>query len=250
MSGHSRWAQIKRKKGANDARRGALFTKLIREVTISARNGADPAGNPRLRAAIANARAQNMPNDTIEKAILRGTGELPGVVYEECIYEAYGPGGVALYIEVTTDNRNRSSSGIRHVLTKYGGNLGQPNSVAWLFQRQGSVLVAAEETDEDELILAALEAGAEDVSNQEDAYEVIAPAETFEAVRASLEEAGYPIRSAHLQMVPQSSVAVEGKEAARLLKLLDALDELDDVQHVYANFDIADELMDEIESAA
>jgi YebC/PmpR family DNA-binding regulatory protein len=249
MSGHSKWATIKRKKAANDAKRGAVFTKLIREVTIAARNGGDPNANARLRTAIENARAQNMPNDTIEKAIQRGTGELPGVVYEEIVYEGYGPGGAALFIEVTTDNRNRSASEIRHVLTKHGGNLGEPNSVAWLFERKGSILVAKEGVDEESLMMSALDAGAEDILDATDAFEVVTNHETFYGVRAALEEAGYRVESANLQMVPKTNARVEGQDAVRLLKLLDALDESDDVQHVYSNFDIDESVMEQIEAA-
>lgn len=249
MSGHSKWATIKRKKAANDAKRGALFTKLIREITIAARSGGDPDANPRLRTAIENARAQNMPNDTILKAIQRGTGELPGVVYEEVVYEGYGPGGAALFIEVTTDNRNRSAAEIRHILTKHGGNLGEPNSVAWLFDRKGSILIPKEGVDEEALMMTALDAGAEDILDQTDAYEVLTTQETFYAVRSALEGAGYTIASANLQMVPKSNVRVEGQEAVRLLKLLDALEESDDVQHVYSNFDMDESIMEEVEAA-
>ncbi|MBM3215840.1 YebC/PmpR family DNA-binding transcriptional regulator [Candidatus Poribacteria bacterium] len=249
MSGHSKWATIKRKKGANDAKRGALFTRLIREITIAARSGGDPASNPRLRTGINNARAQNMPNDTIEKAILRGTGELPGVVYEEIVYEGYGPGGVALFIEVTTDNRNRSASDVRHLLAKHGGNLGEPNSCAWLFERKGIIIVSSEGVDEEELMLTSLDAGAEDVEDQDGSYEIVVPSEAFEAVRSAVDAAGYEIESASLQMVPQTTVRVEGKDAERLLKLMDALDENDDVQNVYSNFDIDADLMESIEAA-
>lgn len=249
MSGHSKWATIKRKKAANDAKRGALFTKLIREITIAARSGGDPDANPRLRTAIENARAQNMPNDTILKAIQRGTGELPGVVYEEVVYEGYGPGGAALFIEVTTDNRNRSAAEIRHLLTKHGGNLGEPNSVAWLFDRKGSILIPKEGVDEEALMMTALDAGAEDILDQMDAYEVLTTQEAFYAVRSALEEAGYTLASANLQMVPKSNVHVEGQDAVRLLKLLDALEESDDVQHVYSNFDIDESIMEEVEAA-
>ena len=249
MSGHSKWATIKRKKAANDAKRGAAFTKLIREVTIAARSGGDPNANARLRTAMDNARAQNMPNDTLEKAILRGMGELPGVVYEENVYEGYGPGGAALFIEVTTDNRNRSASEIRHALTKHGGNLGEPNSVAWLFDRKGSIIVPNEGVDEDSLMMTALDAGAEDVVDDTDAFEVVTTQETFYAVRAALEDAGYRVENANLAMVPKTSVHVEGQDAVRLLKLLDVLDESDDVQNVYSNFDIDESVIEQIEAA-
>jgi len=249
MSGHSKWATIKRKKAANDAKRGALFTKLIREITVAARSGGDPEANPRLRTAIDNARAQNMPNDTIEKAILRGTGALPGVVYEEITYEGYGPGGAALFIEVTTDNRNRSASEVRHILTKHGGSLGEPNSVAWLFDRKGSIIIPSEGVDEENLMMAALDAGAEDVINQRDTFEVVTTQETLYSVRTALEAAGFHVENATLAMVPKTSVRVEGQDAVRLLKLIDALEESDDVQNVYSNFDIDESVMEQIQAA-
>ncbi len=251
MSGHSKWSKIKRKKEANDQKKSKVQSKLIREITVAARDGADPDGNPRLRTAVASARGVNVPNDVIDKAILRGSGQLQGVVYEECVYEGYGPNGVALYIEVTTDNRNRSAADLRHLLGKYAGSLGEPNSVAWLFDKRGSILVPTGGVDEDDLMMAALEAGADDVVTDEGVYEVVTPPDAVHQVETALREAGYGIESVDTDFIPQSSVQVAARPASRLLELIDALEELDDVANVYSNFDVDDEVMAEFaESAA
>ena len=251
MAGHNKWSKIKRKKAVKDQRMNKIYSRLIREITIAAREGGgDPDANPRLRTAVANAKSNNMPNDVIERAIQRGTGEIEGAAYEECVYEGYGPGGVAFYIEVTTDNRNRTAAEVRHVLTKHGGSLSEPNSVAWLFQKRGSILVRKENTDEEALMLAALEAGAEDITDDDDeTYEVVTTPEAFEAVRSELEAQGFPIESAEIELVPQTTVSVEGKDAERILNLYEALDDLDDVSNVAANFDVADEVMASLTAA-
>ncbi|MBU0517213.1 MAG: YebC/PmpR family DNA-binding transcriptional regulator [Proteobacteria bacterium] len=248
MSGHSKWSTIKRKKGAADAKRGKIFTKLIREITVAARTGGgDPDGNPRLRTAILTAKAENMPKDNIDRAIKKGTGDLEGAAYEETIYEGYGPGGVAIMIETLTDNRNRTVSDVRHAFTKNGGNLGETNCVAFMFDKKGVITLAKSGMDEDQLIEAALEAGAEDVNTQGDDFEVTCAPEDFEAVRQALEEAGFPILVAELSMIPQTTVELQDdKEAARVLRLMESLEDLDDVQHVSANFDIPDEIMERL----
>ncbi|MGB9773755.1 MAG: YebC/PmpR family DNA-binding transcriptional regulator [Bacteroidota bacterium] len=244
MSGHSKWAQIKHKKAATDAKRGRLFTRLIKEITIAARQGGgDPNGNPRLRLAIATAKANNMPQENITRAIQRGTGELPGVSYEEVIYEGYAPGGVALLIETVTDNRNRTVSELRHLLARNNGNLGESGSVAWMFHKKGSIIISRASYNEDDILSIVLDAGAEDMRSDEESFEIITSPENFEAVKKALEENGVKIESAELQMIPQSTVRVEGKEAEQVLKLIEALEEHDDVQHVYANFDIDEKIM-------
>jgi YebC/PmpR family DNA-binding regulatory protein len=244
MSGHSKWSTIKRKKGAADAKRGRVFTRLIKEITVAARaGGGDAEANPRLRTAITNARAQNMPADNIEKAIRRGTGELPGVSYEDVTYEGYGPGGVAIIVAVLTDNRNRTVADLRHLFSKHGGNLGAANSVAWMFDRKGRITIDADEVDEEELLLQAAEAGAEDVLREEDELKVITSFTDFQPVQQRLQSAGVPFKQAELVMLPKSTVAVEEKEAERLLKLLEALEEHDDVQNISANFDIDEEVL-------
>jgi YebC/PmpR family DNA-binding regulatory protein len=240
MSGHSKWHTIKHKKGALDAKRGKLFTKLIKEITVAARAGGsgDINTNARLRKAVSDAKAGNMPNDTIERAIKRGTGELEGVNYEEITYEGYGPAGVAVLLEVMTDNRNRTVSEVRHLFSKNGGNLGESGSVAWMFHKKGSILVSRDARSEDELLEIALNAGAEDMKSDEDSYEIITAPEDFDAVLEAVKAAGVEPLSAEVSMLPQNYIHIEGKDAAQMLKLYEALDDHDDVQKVYANFDI------------
>jgi YebC/PmpR family DNA-binding regulatory protein len=244
MSGHSKWSTIKRKKAAVDAARGKIFTKLIREVAVAAREGGgDPESNPRLRTAVDNARAQNMPNDTITKAIQRGTGELPGVTYERVTYEAYGPGGVAIFIEGLTDNKNRTVANVRHILTKHGGNLGNDGSVAWMFDPKGEILVDASKHDEDTVLAAAIDAGAEDMTPDEGYHRITTPFGLFQKVQDGLHAAGIEVEEAEVTMIPKSTVAVEGEAATKLLRLLEALEDEDDVQKVAANFDIPEEIL-------
>lgn len=247
MSGHSKWSTIKRKKGANDAKRGQMFTKLIKEITIAARSGGgDPAGNPRLRSAILAAKAENMPKDNIDRAIKKGTGELEGAVYEEILYEGYGPGGVAILVEAMTDNKNRTVADIRHFFTKSGGNLGTSNSVAWMFDQKGTIAVDKEGMSEEELMELALEAGAEDVSDEGDSFQILTAPEDFNEVLEKL-EGKVKFTEAGLSRIPKNTVAVtEEKTAQSLLRLLDNLEDHDDVQKVSANFDIADDIMDKI----
>jgi len=241
MSGHSKWATIKHKKGVADARRGKLFTKLIKEITVAARiGGGDPDANPRLRTAIADAKAENMPADNIKRAIQRGTGELPGAQYEEVVYEGYGPGGVALMIEVTTDNRNRTLAEIRHILSKHGGNLGETGCVTWMFNKRGYIVVEKAKASEDALLELVTEAGAEDMREDGENWEIFSPVENFQKVVDALNKAGITPTVAELSMVPQTQVKLSGKPADQLLRLMDELDEHEDVQHVYANFDIED----------
>jgi YebC/PmpR family DNA-binding regulatory protein len=250
MSGHSKWSTIKHKKAQKDARRGKVFTKLIKDLTIAARvGGSDVNANPRLRTAIAAAKAASMPNDTIDRAIKKGAGELEGVSYEEIIYEGHGPGGVAILLQVLTDNKNRTVSEIRHFFTKYGGNLGSPNSVAWMFTKKGTITVDKGQTDEDQLMEIALDAGAEDVIMGDELFEIVTPPEDLDPVREALEKAGIAVASAEATMVPQNTVTLSGKEAEQTLKLLDALQEHDDVQSVSANFDIAQEEMERLSAA-
>lgn len=246
MSGHSKWSTIKRKKGALDAKRGKIFTKLIKEITIAARlGGGDPDGNPRLRTAIQTAKGANMPQDNITRAIAKGTGELEGVNYEECAYEGYGPNGVAILISVLTDNRNRTGAEIRHILTKNNGTMAEPNAVAWNFEKKGLFLVLQESVDEETLMELALEAGAEDFESTDDLFEIHTSPDAFETVREALEQSGIPTESAELAMLPKSTVKLEGKEAEQMLRLMEALEDNDDVQNVYANFDISEEQMAE-----
>jgi YebC/PmpR family DNA-binding regulatory protein len=239
MAGHSKWAQIKRKKAQTDARRASAWTKCIREITVAARQGGgDVAANPRLRTAVEAARAVNMPNDNIERAIKKGTGELEGATFEEVTYEGYGPGGTAIFIQTTTDNANRTVAEIRHLFTRHGGNLGASNSVAWMFDRRGLITVPAGRADEDRAMEDALDAGAEDFSREGDQFVITtAPAEV-QAVQERLRARGYAIEAAELAMVPRNTVRVEGADAQRVLRLLDALEELDDVSQVFSNFDI------------
>jgi YebC/PmpR family DNA-binding regulatory protein len=239
MAGHSKWKQIKHYKAAADAKRGAHFTKLIREITIAAKvGGGDPAGNPRLRTAIENARAASMPKDNIERAIKKGTGELEGVDYTDVMYEGFGPGGVALLIQAVTDNPTRTVAEVRHKLSRGGGNLGATNSVAWMFERKGQISIDAAGRDEDETLEAALEAGAEDVEREGDLFVVTTDPASLGAVKAALEARGVQPKEAELAWVPKNTVRVEGKTAESLLKLLEELEDLDDVQKVEANFDM------------
>lgn len=243
MSGHSKWANIKHRKAAVDAKRGKMFTKIIRELTVAARHGGDPNTNSQLRIAIASAKGQNMPKDTIDRAIKRGTGELGGEELHEIIYEGYGPGGSAVLVEVLTDNKNRTVSEIRRIFTKYGGNLGESGCVAWSFEKRGRIAFEKGSVDEDKLLEIALEAGADDVRTEENELVVITPADTFETVKSVIEESGLKYSSAEVTMIPQNSVRIEGKEAEHMLRLMEALEDSDDVQNVYSNFDIAEELM-------
>lgn len=241
MSGHSKWHSIKHKKGALDAKRGKLFTKFIKEITVAARSGGgDPDGNARLRKAIADAKAGNMPNDTIERAIRRGTGEEEGVHYEEVTYEGYGPGGVALLIETMTDNRNRTVAEVRHLLSKNGGNLGESGSVGWMFDKKGYIVVEKARKPEDELFELAIEAGADDLRDDEENFEIITSPENFESVLAAVKTAGIEPQVAEVMMVPQTYVKLEGPEARQMLKLMEAIEDHDDVQKVSANFDISE----------
>lgn len=244
MAGHSKWAQIKRKKAVTDAKRGQLFTKLIREITVAARLGpADPDFNPRLRMAVEAAKAANMPADNIERAIKKGTGELEGVQYDEVVYEGYGPGGVALLIETTTDNQKRTVAEIRHLLDRAGGNLGTSGSVAWQFDRKGRIYVDASRYHEEAVFEAAIEAGAEDVQREGDEYIVTTEVAAFHGVQAKLRAVGVEFSSAELTYLPRTEVPVLGKDAERLLKLLEALEENDDVQKVHSNADIDDAVL-------
>ena len=239
MAGHSKWKQIKRKKAITDQKRGASWTKVIREITIAAKaGGGDPGGNPRLRTAIDAARAVNMPADNIERAIKKGTGELEGAIYEEVTYEGYGPGGAAILIEATTDNSTRTVAEIRHAFSRHGGNLGSTNSVAWMFDRKGQVYLDAARYPEDSTLEAALEAGAEDFVKDGEQYIVSTTVATFHAVQEALRARKFEIESAEIAMVPKTAVKVEGKQAEQMRKLLEALEELDDVSKVSSNFDI------------
>jgi len=239
MAGHSKWKQIKRKKAVTDSRRSAVWAKCIREIMVAAKaGGGDPGGNPRLRTAIDAARAVNMPNDNIDRAIKKGTGELEGASYEELTYEGYGPGGAAIFIEATTDNPNRTVAEVRHAFSRNGGNLGATNSVAWMFDRKGQITLDATKSPEDATLEAALEGGAEDFAREGEVYLVTTAPNDFHAVQDALKSAGYEIESAELAMVPQNTVKVEGAEAEKLIKLVEMLEELDDVSKVFSNFDI------------
>ncbi|MBI4411566.1 MAG: YebC/PmpR family DNA-binding transcriptional regulator [Deltaproteobacteria bacterium] len=247
MSGHSKWATIKRKKGAADAKRGQLFTKLIKEITVAARNGGDPSGNPRLRSAIAIARAGSMPNDNIERAIKKGTGELEGVNYEEVTYEGYGPAGVAMLVESLTDNKNRTVAEIRNIFAKSGGNLGESGSVGWMFEKKGVLNFDKKTANEDKLMEAALEAGAEDIRDAEDSWDVITSPADFEKVKEALEKGGFKPLSAEVSMLPKNLIKIEVEDvAARMLRLMEALEEHDDVQKVHANFDIPAAILEKL----
>jgi YebC/PmpR family DNA-binding regulatory protein len=239
MSGHSKWHSIKHKKGATDAKRGKLFTKFIKEITVAARTGGgDPDANARLRKAILDAKAGNMPNDTIDRAVRRGTGAEEGVNYEEITYEGYGPGGVALLIEAVTDNRNRTVAEIRHMFSKNGGNLGEAGSVGWLFEKKGYIVVDKSAKPEEELFDIAIEAGADDLRDDEDNFEIITTPENFEGVQTAIKSAGIEPQMAEVSMVPQTYVKLEGSSAQQMLRLMETIEDHDDVQKVYANFDI------------
>ncbi|UCD06795.1 MAG: YebC/PmpR family DNA-binding transcriptional regulator [candidate division WOR-3 bacterium] len=251
MSGHSKWSKIKRKKGSADAARGRLFSKLIKAITIAARHGGgDPDSNARLRTAVDEAKSNNMPWDNIERAIKRGTGEIEGQTLEEVTYEAYGPGGVAILIEIVTDNRNRATSEIRHVLSRLNASLGTSGSVAWQFTAQGIISVDARKFDEDSIIAYALEGGATDVKTEDETYQIITTPDAFSKVKEILQNNNIEVLTAEVTKVPQNTVTLTDKEAEKMLKLYEALDALDDVQHVYANFDISDEVMEKISSEA
>jgi YebC/PmpR family DNA-binding regulatory protein len=250
MSGHSKWSSIKHKKAARDARRGKVFTKLIKEITIAARlGGGDINANPRLRTAVLTAKAQSMPNDNIDRAIKKGTGELGGGQLEQVAYEGYGPAGVALIIDVLTDNRNRTVSEVRFLLSKAGGNLGESGCVSWMFHKRGVITVEKQAVDEDRLIELALEAGAEDVVGDDDGFQVLTSPDKFAAVRAALEAARIPSVSAEVTLIPETTVKVSGHQAEQVLKLMEDLEDHDDVQSVAANFDIDDEVMAQFSAA-
>jgi len=251
LSGHSKWAQIKHKKGKEDAKRGQIFSKLSRAITVAARQGGgNPEANATLEAAIQKAKSYNMPAETIERAIKKGTGELEGAAaYEQVIYEGYGPNGVAIMVEAMTDNRNRAASEVRHIFTKYGGSLGTPGSVNWIFKRKGQILVDRN-VDEDKLMTVALEAGAEDINEEENHWEVVTSPEDLARVRKILEEQGIPFTSAEITYLPQNTVKLEGEEAKKVLRLVEALEDAEDVQEVYANFDIAERVLEEIAAAS
>jgi YebC/PmpR family DNA-binding regulatory protein len=247
MSGHSKWSTIKHKKAQKDARRGKIFTKLIKEITVAARmGGGDINANPRLRTAVLAARQNSMPSDNIERAIKKGTGELEGVTYEDIIYEAYGPGGVAMLIQVLTDNRNRTVAEIRSVVTKHGGNLAESGAVGWMFQKRGLIAIERAKVDEDKVMEIALEAGAEDVREAGDLLEVVTGPGEFEAVKIALEAGKFALASAEVTMLPQSTVAITGKSAEQMVKLLEVLEEHDDVQNVSSNMDIAAEELERL----
>lgn len=247
MSGHSKWATIKHKKAKTDAVRGKLFSKLIKEITVAARvGGGDVDVNPRLRTAVATAKGANMPKSNIEQAVKKGTGELPGVSYEEHTYEGYGPGGTAIYIETLTDNKNRTTAEIRHILEKRGGNLGTDGCVAWLFDKKGLITLEAGELEEDDVLAAALEAGAEDFSKEGDTYEIYSGPGSVAEVRQKLEEQGLTVEVAKVSMIPKTTIQLEQKDALQTLKLMEALEDSEDVQNVYSNFDISDDLIEEM----
>ncbi len=242
MSGHSKWHSIKHKKAAADAKRGKIFTRLIREISIAARTGGgDPEKNPRLRKAIKDAQAENMPADNIKRAVMKGTGQIEGAQYEEVVYEAYGPGGVAIYVEATTDNRNRTVAEIRHIFTKNGGRMGESGCVAWMFKRMGYIDVEKDKAEEDVLMDIALANGAEDLKDEGDVYEIITSPEAFEAVLEGLKSSNIAISASNVGYLPQNYIKVEGKEAQQLLRLMEELEDHDDVQNVSSNFDISEE---------
>jgi len=250
VSGHSKWSTIKRKKGATDAKRGKIFTKYIKEITVAARNGGgDPNANPRLRTAIAGAKSVNMPADNIDRAVKKGTGELPGVNYEEVTYEGYGPGGIAILIDALTDNRNRTTGEVRHILTKAGGRMADAGSVQWMFHQKGAISVLKGAADEDTLLGVVLDAGAEDATTDDpDVYEITTSPQTFEAVKAALQAKNIATQSAELAKVPQNTIALSEKDAEQALKLMEALEDNDDVQRVSSNLDIADEVLAKLQT--
>ncbi|MCG8641174.1 MAG: YebC/PmpR family DNA-binding transcriptional regulator [Desulfobacterales bacterium] len=245
MSGHSKWSTIKHKKGAADAKRGKIFTKLIKEITVAARlGGGDPEANPRLRHAISAARSQNMPKDTFERAIKKGTGELEGVNYEEILYEGYGPGGVAVLVETMTDNRNRTIAEVRNIFGKAGGNVGTDGCVAWMFDKKGLISVSKEDSDEETLMDIALDAGAEDIKEETDSFDIIIEPAAFDTVKDAIDNAGIKYNMAEITMIPQNLTKVEGKEAEQVIRFMEALDDSDDIQKFYTNADIPDEIFD------
>ena len=247
MAGHSKWANIKHRKAAVDAKRGKIFTKVIRELTVAAKEGgSDPESNPRLRTAIATAKGANMPNDTIERAIKRGTGDIEGIVYNEIFYEGYGPGGSAVYVKTLTDNRNRTVSEIRRIFTKHGGGLGENGCVAWMFDLKGRIAFAGDSVDEDALFDLVIDAGADDVRTEDSEIVVITPTDSYEVVKRAVSDAGIQYESAEVTMIPQTNVRIEGREAEHMIRLMEALEDSDDVQNVYANFDIDEQLLEAI----
>jgi YebC/PmpR family DNA-binding regulatory protein len=247
MSGHSKWATIKHKKAATDAKRGKAFTRIIKEITIAARSGGDPDGNPRLRTAILAAKNVSMPSDNIKKAIMRGTGELEGGQIDEVMFEGYGPGGAAVLVNVATDNRNRTVSEIRHAFSKNGGNMGEQGSVAWMFERKSQIFVPADKVGEDQLMAIVLDAGADDLRSDGDHWEVLSPPEAHDAVIKAIEANGLPHEDATIAFVPKNLVKLEGKNASGMLRLTDVLEEHDDVQNVYSNFDIDEKELEAME---
>ena len=246
MSGHSKWATIKHKKGALDAKRGKIFTRLIKEITMAAKGGGDPDTNPRLRTAILAAKAENMPADNIKRAIQRGTGELPGATYEEFVLEGYGPGGVALLAEISTDNRNRTVSEIRHVFGKNNGNMAEAGAVAWMFHKKGDIVIAKSAAKEDDLMNIILEAGGEDLKDDGETWEVITDPAAYEAVLEAVKKAGITPSSSSVAMIPQTYIKLEGQQAAQMIRLVEALEDHDDVQNVHANFDIDQKVLEEV----
>jgi YebC/PmpR family DNA-binding regulatory protein len=247
MSGHSKWATIKHKKGALDAKRGKIFTRLIKEITMAAKSGGgDAEGNPRLRTAIAAAKAENMPADNIKRAVQRGTGELPGATYEEILFEGYGPGGVALLVDVTTDNRNRTVSEIRHTFSKNGGNLGESGSVAWMFHKKGYIVVPKSAAKEDDLMSLVLENGGDDLRDDGNDWEIVTDPSAFESVLNAVKGAGLETSVAEVSMIPQNYIKLEGQAANTMIRLLEALEDHDDVQHVYSNFDVDTKQLEEV----
>ncbi|MGI9101932.1 MAG: YebC/PmpR family DNA-binding transcriptional regulator [Terriglobales bacterium] len=248
MSGHSKWATIKHKKGALDAKRGKIFTRLIREISMAAKSGGDPDKNPRLRKAILDAKAENMPADNIKRAIQRGTGELPGATYEEFNMEGYGPGGVAVLVDLSTDNRNRTVSEIRHAFSKNGGNLGEAGSVAWMFHKKGDIVVPKAAAKEDDLMNLVLEAGGEDLKDDGENWEIITEPNAFEAVLEAVKKANIKPTASEIAMIPQNYIKLEGHQATTMIRLVEALEELDDVQHVWSNFDVDLKQLEEVAS--
>jgi YebC/PmpR family DNA-binding regulatory protein len=245
MSGHSKWSSIKHKKGAADAKRGRIFTKLIKEITVAARmGGGDADGNPRLRSAVLAAKAENMPKDNIERAIKKGTGELEGVSYDEIMYEGYGPGGVAMLVECLTDNKNRTVAEVKYIFDRHGGSLGSPGCVAWIFENKGIITFDGSGITEEKLMESALEAGAEDVSESDGEFEVITSPTDFETVKKAFDDKKMAYKQAELTKIPKNTVKLEGKKAEQMLNIMEAFEDSDDVNHVYANFDIPDEVME------
>jgi YebC/PmpR family DNA-binding regulatory protein len=250
MSGHSKWATIKHKKAATDAKRGKIFTRLIKEITVAARHGGgDLESNPRLRGAVNTAKAENMPAENIKRAIQRGTGELPGVIFEEVTFEGYGPHGVALIVEVATDNRNRTVSELRHAFSRNGGNLGESNSVAWMFRKRGSIIVPKSSASEDQLMNIVLDAGAEDLRDDGNNWEIVCMPESFESVLEAVKKAKIEVAVSEVTMLPQNYIKLEGKDAAQMVRLVEALEDHEDVQHVYSNFDIDEHELEQVSNA-